>query len=54
MSSKRYIKFSVWFALFPVRTINKGWVWLKFVEKMTDERPEVYLGLLPEHSYTAY
>lgn len=35
-----------WFALFPVKT-DDGWIWLRFVNKFVDERPEQYQGLLP-------
>lgn len=46
-----YVTTSNWFAILPVKTENDGWVWLKCVKKTTDERPEVYCGLLPETSY---
>jgi len=49
----RFIYFYTWFAWRPVKTINKGWVWLKFVERKDDFNNEVYLGLLPSTEYTA-
>jgi len=50
-NNKDYIIKDKWFAWKPVKT-NTGWVWLKTVNRTIDERPEVYLGLLPEYSYT--
>jgi len=38
-------------AWLPVKTENKGWVWLKKVIKETDANTESYLGLLPEVKY---
>jgi hypothetical protein len=49
--SKKYVTIGVWFAWRPVHTKNAGWVWWKYVTRTIDERPEVYLGLLPEISY---
>jgi len=46
-----YIRKDNWFAWRPVKTINKGWVWLKFVNRIIDERPLIYCGLLSEYSY---
>jgi len=53
MNKEKYIYFSIWFAWRPVRTSNKGWTWLKYVERVSDERDEIYLGLLPRIYYTA-
>jgi hypothetical protein len=54
MSHEKYVYLDVWFAWRPVRTTNLGWVWLRYVERKTDDRPEVYLGLMPSVSYTAF
>lgn len=54
MNADRFIHFSTWFAWRPVKTTNKGWVWLRFVERKDDYRDEVYLGLLPTTEYEAY
>ncbi len=51
MTQFDYIKTDNWFAWRPIKTINAGWVWLKVVKRTIDERPVVYLGLLPEYSY---
>jgi hypothetical protein len=40
-----------WFALLPVKTVNSGWIWLKIVDRICDDRPEKYLGLLPTYTY---
>jgi hypothetical protein len=50
--NKNHVKTEKWFAWHPVKTDNKGWVWLNFVNRTIDERPLVYLGLHPEYSYT--
>jgi hypothetical protein len=42
---------NIWFAWHPVKTINKEWIWLKFVKRTIDERPVKYHGLLPEITY---
>jgi|688.fasta_scaffold136092_2 hypothetical protein len=52
MTHQDYIKTEKWFAWHPVKTDNKGWVWLNFVNRTIDERPLVYLGLHAEYSYT--
>jgi hypothetical protein len=41
------------FAWLPVKLESGEWAWLETVERITDERPEVYLGLLPEVTYNA-
>lgn len=51
MIHQNYIKTDNWFAWRPVKTTNAGWVWRKIVNRTIDERPVVYLGLLPEYSY---
>lgn len=51
MKHTDYITEDYWFAWRPVKTQNAGWVWLKRVRRIIDERPEVYLGLLTEYSY---
>lgn len=51
MKNKDYITTDKWFAWKPVKTADAGWVWWKVVNRIIDERPEVYLGLLPEYSY---
>lgn len=51
MTHTDYITTKKWFAWHPVKTENAGWVWWKTVEKTRDERPEVYLGLLPITTY---
>jgi hypothetical protein len=35
-----------------IKTSNGGCVWWKHVNRTIDERPEIYLGLLPERSYS--
>jgi hypothetical protein len=47
----KYITTRIWFAWFPVRTTEGKWAWLKKVKRVKDERPEHYLGLLPEIHY---
>ena len=51
MKNEDYIFTYNWFAWFPVKTNNAGWVWLKTIKKTLDSRDEVYLGLLPVYSY---
>lgn len=51
MTHTDYITTKKQFAWHPVKTENAGWVWWKTVEKTRDERPEVYLGLLPITTY---
>ena len=51
MKQNDYIKVGKWFAWRPVRTKNSGWVWLRWVTRVVDQRPEHYLGLLPEYTY---
>jgi hypothetical protein len=51
MKNEDYIFTYNWFAWFPVKTNNAGWVWLKTIKKTVDSRDEVYLGLLPTISY---
>jgi hypothetical protein len=48
---EKFVHIYVWFAWRPVRTENAGWVWWKYVTRTIDERPEVYLGLLPTTTY---
>ncbi len=50
MQNTKLVKESMFFAWYPVRT-DKGWKWLKTVNRIIDERPEYYLGLLPEITY---
>lgn len=52
LTHEDYVTTDKWFAWWPVKTTNAGWVWWKVVNRTVDERPEVYLGLLPEYSYT--
>lgn len=52
MSHTDYIKTDKWFAWRPVKTDNAGWVWWRVVDRTIDERPVVYLGLLPYYSYS--
>ena len=51
MKHTDYICTKEWFAWRPVRLDSGEWVWLDWVEKTTDDRPLVYLGLLTEYSY---
>ena len=51
MIHEDYVTTDVWFAWKPVRTENNGWVWFKYVNRIIDERPEVYQGLLPIKTY---
>ena len=51
MKQLDYIYIDKWFAWKPVKTINFGWVWLKKLTRIIDERPLVYLGLLTEVTY---
>ena len=39
------------FCIIPRKTTSGKWVWFNLVIKITDERPEYYMGLLPEYSY---
>ena len=50
MKNIDYVYESRWYAWHPVRT-DKGWVWLKYVTKIVDERPLVYCGLLETTEY---
>lgn len=52
MAHEDYVKTDKWFAWRPIYTTNAGWVWLTLVNRTIDERPEVYLGLLPDYTYT--
>ncbi len=45
------IEISRWYAWYPVKTENDGWVWLEVVTKKVDNRPEYYQGLLPVTTY---
>lgn len=40
-----------WFAWYPVKLVNGKWAWLKWVGRIIDERPSMYLGLLPDYYY---
>lgn len=51
MKHEDYVFVDIWYAWRPVKTIDCGWVWLKNVNRCIDDRPEVYLGLLPITSY---
>ena len=51
MKNEDYVVTVKWFAWYPVKTTNSGWVWWKYVDRTTDERPEVYMGLLTEYTY---
>lgn len=53
MKHTDYITTARWFAWKPVKTSNKGWVWLKTVIRTVDDRPLVYQGLLEEYYYEA-
>ena len=48
---KKHITSGKWFAWYPVKTKYWGWVWLKYVWRTVDDRPEFYQGLLPEITY---
>ena len=52
MESEKYIKQDKWFAWRPVKTTEGKWVWMKTVNRTIDERPEFYLGLLPQYYYS--
>jgi len=41
----------IWFAWYPVMTEEGEWQWLRNVGRIIDQRPLVYLGLLPEYRY---
>ena len=51
MSQENYIYKDRWFTFLPVKTKNAGWIWFKTVDRIIDERPVQYLGLLPVISY---
>ena len=51
-NSEKHIHTYNSFAWLPTHTINAGWVWLRPIMKTVDERPEVYLGLLPQTTYS--
>jgi hypothetical protein len=38
-------------AWLPVKTQDFGWIWLQWVDVITDHRPEIYCGLLPQKEY---
>lgn len=46
----RNIKFGH-YAWLPTKTEDEGWVWFRRVIRVTDERPEIYIGLLPSITY---
>jgi len=43
-----------WFAFLPVKTKDAGWKWFTTVNRVVDERPVQYLGLLPDIRYYFY
>ncbi|AGO47893.1 hypothetical protein Phi40:1_gp028 [Cellulophaga phage phi40:1] len=51
MNGSKYISSYRWFAWHPVKCIEGKWHWLKMITKEVDERPVVYLGLLPDIKY---
>ena len=51
MKHTDYIYEDTWFAWHPVRLTTKKWIWLKKVNRITDERPLVYMGLTPTIKY---
>lgn len=46
MTHLDHIKSDNWYAWYPVKTENEGWVWLCWTQRTIDSRPLVYLGLL--------
>ena len=51
MAHTDYVNSYPWFAWYPVRTVTGDIVWWKWLRRVTDERDEVYLGLLPRTYY---
>lgn len=51
MKHTDYVNTTKWFAWYPVKTQDSGWVWWKTINRTIDERDEVYLGLLPQTFY---
>lgn len=48
-NSEKHIHTYNTFAWIPTHTTNAGWVWLRPIIKIVDERPEVYL--IPQTTY---
>lgn len=46
-----YIYFYKSLAWYPVKTKDEGWVWLKSIWVIEDDRPIEYLGLLSTKHY---
>lgn len=51
MKAHEQVTFSNEIAWIPVKTQDSGWVWLHYVDVITDHRPEIFLGLLPTKEY---
>lgn len=51
MTQEDLISEDIWFAWYPVRTVDRKWAWLQYVRRTIDERPEYYQGLLPINRY---